>query len=174
MHTYDLPPEAGITELAEAAGLSRDRAKQVLDTAKIKRDKYRKYPTEIAMQVLLAFSDAGKATGHALNGYGNPDTRNDHMQALAAARATAESARARKIELEVANKEGRLVSRDAVNKTAVEFATHVRNGLLGFPARIAHTLVGVADAEAIERVLDDAIRVELATLTDIDLFALSD
>jgi phage terminase Nu1 subunit (DNA packaging protein) len=174
MHNYTLPPEAGITELAEAAGLSRDRAKQVLDTAKIKRDKYRKYPTELAMQALLAFSDAGKSTGHALNGYGNPDTRNDHMQALAAARATAESARARKIELEVASKEGRLVSREAVNQAAVEFSTHIRNGLLGFPARIAHKLVGAADAEAIERVLDEAIREELAALSDIDLYALSD
>ncbi|ULO24249.1 hypothetical protein [Methylocystis sp. SB2] len=126
------------------------------------------------MRALLAFSDAGRSTGHAMNGYGNVATRNDHMQALAAARATAESARARKIELEVASKEGRLVSRDVVNKTAVEFATHIRNGLLGFPARIAHKLVGAADAEAIERVLDDAIREELAALSDIDLYALRD
>ncbi|PWB89866.1 hypothetical protein C5688_13585 [Methylocystis sp. MitZ-2018] len=174
MHDYDLPSAAGITELAEAAGLSRDRAKQVLDTAKIKRDKYRKYPTELAMQALLAFSDAGKATGHALNGYGNPDTRNDHMQALAAARATAESARARKIELEVASKEGRLVSREAVNKTAVEFATHVRNGLLGFPARIAHKLVGSQSADEIEGIIDVAIREELAALSDIDHYALGE
>ncbi|MGJ0534276.1 hypothetical protein [Methylocystis sp.] len=97
-----------------------------------------------------------------------------HLAALASARAASEQARARKLLLECETKERRLVEREAVTKAALEFAMHIRNGLLGFPARVAHKLVGAADAEAIERVLDDAIREELAALSDIDLFALND
>jgi hypothetical protein len=171
MPEYDLPPRAGVTALAEAAGLSRSRAKQILDTAAIKRDKYREYPTSAAMAALLAFSDASRSTGHALNGDGNPDTRNDHMQALAAARATAETARARKVELEVAQKEGRLISRAAVLSAATDFATHLRNGLLGLGPRIATKCVG-RDAEEIAAIIDGAIRDALSDLSDADAYLL--
>ena len=171
MIDHDLPNEAGITALADVAGLARDRAKQVLDTAGIRRDKYKKYNTDRALTALLAFKDASRSTGHALNGLGNPDAPQDHLQALAAARATAEEARARKLTLEVAAKEGKLIARADVETAAVNFATILRNSLMGLPAKICTRLVG-RDADEIERILDDAIRDALSHASDYDNFIL--
>lgn len=96
MDSHYFPPEAGITQPPEAAGLSRQRVKQTLDTGRRSNATSiaSMYPTGLAMQALLAFSDAGKLTSRPLNGYGSSKTRNDHMQALAAARARKKYARA--------------------------------------------------------------------------------
>ena len=171
MIEQDLEAEAGITELAEVAGLSRPRAKQILDVAQIKRDKYRKYPTQRALEALYAFKDASRSSGHALAGLGNPDAPRDHMQALAAARATAENARARKLELEVGVKEGKLIARADIETAALNFVTILRNSLLGLPSRMCTQLVG-RDADAIERILDDAIRDALSHASDSDNYLL--
>jgi phage terminase Nu1 subunit (DNA packaging protein) len=168
MIEHDLAAEAGITELAEVAGLSRPRAKQILNVAQIKRDKYRKYPTQRALEALFAFKDASRSSGHALAGLGNIDApQTDHMQSLAAARATAENARARKLELEVGVKEGKLIARADVETAALNFATILRNSLLGLPSRLCTTLVG-RDADAIEIILADALRDALSNASDLD------
>ena len=174
MMEHDLGPEANITELAELAGLSRNRAKQILDTAKVKRDKYRKYPTKLALECLLAFKDSSRSSGHALSNMGNIDAhQNDHMMALAAARATAENARARKLELEVAAKEGRLIDRKDVETAALNFATILRNSLMGLPSRLCTTLAG-RSADEIETILDDAMRDALANVADLDNYLFDD
>jgi hypothetical protein len=173
----ELGERANITAISDYASMSRGRVAELLKVSKIRADKNRLYPVADAITAVVAFSNAGISIGKQI-GADAPSSdvgeRNTHLAALASARAASELARARKLELAVAKEECRLVSREAVSQTAIEFAMHIRNGLLGFPARVAHKLVGAADAEAIERVLDDAIREELAALSDIDLFALSD
>ena len=174
MIEHDLPNEAGITELADLAGLSRNRAKQILDMAKVKRDKYKKYPTKLALDALYAFKDASRSSGHSLAGMGNPDApQNDHMMALAAARATAETARARKLTLEVETREGNLIARKDVEAAALNFATILRNSLMGLPSRICAQLAG-RSADEIETILDDAMRDALANVADLDNYLFDD
>lgn len=159
-----------ISTLAEMTNLSRQRAKQVLQTCGIRRDSYRLYDADKALTALRAFTDTSKASGHRLSGEGSTAAPpNDQMAALANARAAAEQARARKVELEVAQKEGRLISREAVTETAVAFASHLRNGLLGMGARVATKCVG-RDADAISAIIEDAMRDALADLSDLDAY----
>ncbi|MGJ0396291.1 MAG: hypothetical protein ACR65U_08710 [Methylocystis sp.] len=97
-----------------------------------------------------------------------------HLAALASARAASEQARARKLLIEVETKTGKLVSREAAQNAANEFATYTRNSLLGLPAKIAHRFVGVRSAEDAERILDEAIRDELTALSDVDSYVLGE
>jgi phage terminase Nu1 subunit (DNA packaging protein) len=170
---YGLPERANITAISDALAMGRGHAKKILDAAKIRHDKDGKYDSARAIEALTAFSDADKALGLALAG-ANREKQKDHLAQLASAKAQAEMARARKLEIEVAQKEGRLVSREAVQNELTSFATFIRNGFLGLPAKIAHRFVGVRSAEDAERILDELIREELAALSDIDLFALDD
>lgn len=173
MNDYGLPQRVNITALSDALAMGRGHAKKIFDAAKIRHDKDGKYDSARAIEALTAFSDADKALGLALAG-ANPEKKNDHLAQLASAKAQAEIARARKLEIEVAQKEGRLVSREAAQNAANEFATYTRNSLLGLPAKIAHRFVGVRSAEDAERILDEAIRDELTALSDVDSYVLGE
>ncbi len=161
-----------ITTLAEMANLSRDRARDVLKMAGIKRDTYRLYDAEQAMKALTAFTDSNMASGNHLAGRGS-DYSGSGIEALAAARASAEIARARKVELEVAQKEGRLVTKQAVIEAATDFATLMRNGLLGLGSRISTRCVG-RSADEISTIIEDAIADALADLSDVDNYLLKE
>jgi hypothetical protein len=173
VNDYGLPERANITAISDALAMGRGHARKILDAAKIRHDKDGKYDSARAIEALTAFSDADKALGLALAG-ANPEKQTDHLAQLASAKAQAEMARARKLEIEVAQKEGRLVSREAVETATAEFATYARNSLLGLPAKIAHRFVGVRSAEDAERILDEAIRDELSNLSDVDNYVLGE
>jgi hypothetical protein len=170
---HDLGPRSNITQLAHVLNMNRAEAKRILEIAKIKRDaRAREYPTEIALAALVAFTDSSKASGQQLNGMGS-GYENSNLNALADARASAEKARARKVILEVEQKEGRLVSKQAVVTAATDFATHLRNGLLGLGARICTKCVG-RDADEISDIIETAIADALADLSDADSYLLTE
>lgn len=166
------PLRLNITELAEEAGISRDRARRVLQLAGVKRDQHRMYNAEEARHALSAFVDASKATGNHLAGRGSDTPTNSNLEALAIARSEAERLRIRKMEIALAKEEGKLISREAANNAAREFALHIRNEWLGFGARVAHLLIGAKSADEIQRILDREIRATLNAAADIDRYSL--
>jgi hypothetical protein len=171
--SHDLGPRANITQLAHVLNMNRAEAKRILEIAKIKRDaRAREYPTAIALAALVAFTDSSKSSGAQLNGMGS-GYENSNLNALADARASAEKARARKVELEVSQKEGKLVSKQAVVTAATDFATLLRNGLLGLGSRIATRCAGRTQDE-IANIIEDALRDALEELSDLDAYLLSE
>lgn len=173
----ELGERANITAISDYASMSRGRVAELLKVSKIRADKNRLYPVADAITALAAFSDAGISIGKQIGADAPPSEvgeRNMHLAALASARAASEQARARKLLIEVETKTGKLVSREAAQNAANEFATYTRNSLLGLPAKIAHRFVGVRSAEDAERILDEAIRDELTALSDVDSYVLGE
>jgi hypothetical protein len=173
----ELGERANITAISDYASMSRGRVAELLKVSKIRPDKNRLYPVADAITALVAFSDAGISIGKQIGAdalSSDVGDRNAHLAALASARAASEQARARKLLLECESKERRLVEREAVTKAALEFATHVRNSLLGLSAKAAHRFVGVRTAEDAERILEELIREELTALSDVDAYVLGE
>ncbi|WP_424362982.1 hypothetical protein [Methylocystis parvus] len=166
----ELPPEAGITEIAEYCGVSRDRAKRVLDLAGVKRDKYRKFKTELALQAIQAFLDTSKVAGNHLVGRGNVDAQNNNLEALAAARQQIELVRLEKMRLDVEKRSGKLLDKDETLRAVRDFSAHVRSSLLGFPQKVCADLVGIQDASEIARILSDRMHDELVEVSDAAAF----
>ena len=158
------PERAGITELAEAANIARDRAARILREAGIVRDKLRRYPREKSLAALQAAVDPSRAAGHHLTGLGS-DASNINLNELATARTDAERARARKLQLDVQEREGSLISKAAAIEGATDFTTYLRNGLLSIGDKVATKCVAKS-ADAIAAIVNEAIRDALAVLSD--------
>mgnify|MGYP001765491665 CR=1 FL=1 len=171
------PDTVNITELGEKFGLPRDKARRLLIAAGIRRDHHRQYPRADAEAALAAATDPARAAGNHAAGRGSLDDLTPasgaayagRLDSLADAKAAAERARARKIELEVQAREGALVPRAAVTDALVDVVTSLRNSLLALGDKIAPSLAGLAPDD-IADTLREAMRDELAAFADIDKF----
>ena len=97
---------------------------------------------------------------------GVPDVPIDVRERYAAARAEREEHEARLAELEVAEKEGELVSWALVKRDTQRAAMAYRDAVLSIGGRIAAQLAVMDDERAIERLITDAIRQELQRIAD--------
>ena len=105
-----------------------------------------------AIETINALKDPAMSAGNRLAGRAE-GASSDAIVTLANAKALAESARARKLQLEVSQKEGRLVSREEVESNARNFATFIRSAFLGLGPSIAPKLIG-KDADQISHIVD--------------------
>ena len=85
---------------------------------------------------------------------------------IAVSRADYERLRARKLELEVSQKEAQLVDRDEVCKAVFETNRQVRRAILGVPDRIADLLAAETDRVVVYDTLSDELRRALVQLSD--------
>lgn len=166
----------GITALAERFGIDAQTARRRLTAAGVTRDMHRWYSEVKAVAALTAACDVATTVGARLTGAGSLDDVTNHgsspvgrLDALADAKAAAERARARKIELEVQAREGALVPRTAVTDALVDVVTSLRNSLLALGDKIAPSLAGLAPDD-IADTIREAMRDELAAFADIDRF----
>ncbi len=81
-----------------------------------------------------------------------------------ASRARREAALATKAELELQEKQGRLISKELVESQSFTIYRTVRDQLQNIPAQLCHSLAGQTDAEIIRESLEDKIRAILEQL----------
>ena len=92
---------------------------------------------------------------------------------LMAAHTAHKALQARLLELQIAEKEGKLVERAEVSASVMTASRMLRDALLGLPARMAGEIAGLSDVGEIKATLDRRIRDELAAL-DATLRALTE
>ncbi|MCA1401926.1 hypothetical protein [Bradyrhizobium sp. BRP56] len=119
-----------------------------------------------AVEVVTAIADTDRVAGHATSGRGE----GGHISELAAAKAEAEKHRARKLELQNAQLEGRLIDRDSVEQTAAQILGDLRVALLAIGVRLAPRVAGMADQKAVARLIEDEIGRTLTSFADPDDF----
>lgn len=81
------------------------------------------------------------------------------------AKTTTEEYRARKLELEVAEAEGRLLDADEVRQKISKLVSESRESLLNVPGRIAPTLVSITDVVEMENKLREEINFALESIS---------
>jgi hypothetical protein len=118
---------------------------------------------EKGAEIVRAIVDPARVNGHqATRVTTNPDLRD--------ARTRHESLKARKLELETGQLEGRLVDRDAVMETGMHIIASVRTSLLALGHRLSSKLAGKTDTKEIARIVEDDIRDVLGVLADSEAF----
>jgi len=85
---------------------------------------------------------------------------------LVSAQTAHKALQAKRLELEIAKEEGRLVERVEVRSAVMTASRLLRDAMLGLPSRLAGDLAGMTDAVEIRDLLDRHIRDHLATLTE--------
>jgi hypothetical protein len=123
---------------------------------------------EKAVQIVRAVADSARISGHAANGRGEggDESRNPFVEA----KARAELARARKIELQVARDEGKLIDREAVAGTGEAIIAHARAAILSLGHRVAPQLIGKTDIREIATIIEGEARIVLKGIADPDAF----
>ena len=135
------PRRARITDIADATNISRARALQMLKAANLRKDRSGTYLFAKACETINALKDPAMSAGNRAMGRGGDGASNDAVITLANAKALAEAHRARKLEIEIAQKEGRLVERETVIEAGRDVLTHIRMGLTGIASKIAPRLL---------------------------------
>jgi hypothetical protein len=113
--------------------------------------------------------DPSRVAGHAANGHGD-QPHSSAITTLADSRAYGERMRARKIEIEVLQAEGRLVERAEVIATGRDLIVKVKSALLNLGTRAAPQVVGNDDIADIARKINDHVRAVLGELSGEDVW----
>lgn len=77
-------------------------------------------------------------------------------------------AQATLLEIEVAEKEGKLISLAEIRKEVEYIATSFKNKTLGVPSKIAPALIGIETIAEIKSILDDAMYELLTEISNIE------
>lgn len=170
------PHRANITAISEHCHVSRGRAATLLKAARMRRDKRGTYVFAEACETILALVDPARSVGHVAGGDSSALTDGvaSNVSALTDAKAQYEAARTRKLQMDIAKLEGRLVERDAVIALARDLAVHVRSGLSGVGARTAADLAATNDPAKAQAIVDEAIHDALARLSSVDSYILGE
>ena len=72
------------------------------------------------------------------------------------------------LEMEVAEKEGKLISIDEIRKENEYILTSFRNKTLGVPSKVSPSLIGLESVAEIKAILDDAMYELLTELSRLD------
>ena len=116
-----------------------------------------------ALKLAQSIADPVRVVGHQA-------TRVSSNPALTDARIRPEQLKARKLEIENAEAEGRLISREAVTQTGIRLIAEVRTALLSLGPRIADKVAGKTDTKEIARAVTQEVRDVLGVLSDSDRF----
>jgi hypothetical protein len=168
-----MPRRAGVTAIADAARVSRGRASALLKAAGMRKGRDGKFVYDKAVETILASLDPARSIGHVAGGDDTAldDATADRIGALQSAKARYEVLRAQKLEQEIAARAGRLIDRTAVVALAKHVGAHIRDNVLAVAPKVAADCQG-KDAEAIQRILANALRDALLTLTEDGAFLL--
>ena len=164
------PRRASITAIADATHTGRGRAAEILKAAGMRRDRAGTYLFDKACETITALLDPARSVGHVAGGDDSAlsDGVAGNVAALSGAKAQYEVARTRRLQIEIAKLEGRLVERDAVTALARDLAVHVRSGLSGVGARTAADLAATNEPAKAQAIVDQAIHDALTRLSAID------
>lgn len=167
------PRRAGITAIAGATHTSKGRATAILRAAGMRRDRAGTYLYSKAVETILAALDPARSIGHVAGGDASAldDTTAGTIGAIRNAKAHLDDLRSQKLEQEIAVRAGRLISRAEVVALAKSVGAHIRTNVLAVAPKIAANCVG-KDAEEIQRILAEALRDALISLTDDGAFLL--
>lgn len=161
------PPDlVSVKALADASGLDARTVRAILKRAGTHEYAGRTFRRAEALAAIRAGHDPSLEAGHALAGRGAvaPSTA---MAELSRARASAETMRARKLELDVETRERRLVPRAEVEAAARDVITRATAAFMSTAVRVAPRLVNVADPTVIRRAIEAECRAALAALADV-------
>jgi hypothetical protein len=155
-----------IQKIADETGVNQKTVRRALEAAGLDA---KTVTFEQALPIVNAIADADRVLGHAASGRGEGgDTSN--ISPYAAAKAQAELARAKKLEIQNAKAEGKLIDRDAVTETAIHIATTARTALLSLGYRLAEQVAGKTDLAQIAGIIESEVRTMLGELADESRF----
>lgn len=157
-------PKGKIQLVADAAGLDQSTVRRAMKTAGLDIETL---DFDKAVEIVRASADPLRVMGHALNGRGVGGHGTD---GFAEAKATSERHRARKLEIQNAQLEASLISREAVNATCTYILSEIRAAVAPLGYRLAEKLLGVTDPKVFARVVEAEVRAVLGTLADEDRF----
>lgn len=157
-----------IQQIADATGVNRTTVKRALNAAGLKAGRGG-FDFDAAVQVVRDNADPARIAGHAANGRGEGGN-SDATSTLAEARARAENLRARKLEIETAKAEGRLIDREAVTATGTHLIASARTALLALGYRLAEKVANKSDVREIARIIEQEVRDVLGVLADESRF----
>lgn len=141
-----------IRQIADLLGVDPKSVRNALATAGIPLDLGGRSVEEIA-KIVEAIVDPARVSGHAVTRAG----RNGSGE-LSDARAQYERLRARRLEIENAETEGKLVDRDAVIESLRVIVGEARTAYMALGVRCAPKLVGLEDQKEIVRIIEAETR----------------
>lgn len=161
-------PKGVVRQIADAAGLDPATVRRSLATAGVTEADAAANLAK-AVDTVKAIADSARIVGHAANGRGDGGN-SEQTDTLAAARAHAERLRARKLEIENAKAEGRLIDRQAYTETGARIIASVRTAFLALGYRLADKIAGKTDPKEIARIIEADVRDVLGVLADEKTF----
>jgi hypothetical protein len=157
-----------IQKIAEETGVNQATVRRALAAAGLTAGRGG-YDFAQAVDIVSALADTARVVGHAANGRGEGGST-AAASALAEAKVRRESLQARRLEIENAKAEGRLIDREAVTATGAHIIATARTALLSLGYRVAEKVAGKADVREIARIVDDEVRAVLGVLADETAF----
>ncbi|MGY3618419.1 hypothetical protein [Bradyrhizobium sp. USDA 10063] len=157
-------PKGIIRKLADETGLDQATVRRACAAAELTEEQC-EADFAHAVEAVKAIADSDRVIGHAASGRGGVSNN-----AYAEAKAQAELHRARKLELQNAQLEGRLIDRAAVTETGARIIAEVRTALLAVGHRIANKVAGKSDTREIARIVEAEVREVLGALADEERF----
>jgi len=158
-------PKGVIRKLADEAELDPATVRRALAAANVTEGQAEAdFPK--AIEIVNAMADSDRVLGHAANGRGEGGTESPYSTA----RAQSETHRARKLELQNAQLEGRLIERAFVEDTTTQILGDLRVALIAVGVRLAPRVAGENDQKSIARIIEDEIRNTLTAFADPDKF----
>jgi hypothetical protein len=157
-----------IQKIADATGVNQATVRRSLRAAGLIAGRGG-YDFAEAVNAVNAISDTARVVGHAANGRGEGGST-AAATALGEAKVRRETLQARKLEIENAKAEGRLIDRDAVTATGIHIITTTRTALLTLGNRVAEKVAGKTDVREIARIVDAEVRDVLGALADESKF----
>jgi predicted transcriptional regulator len=152
-----------IQKIADTVGVDHKTVRNALKAAGLTPGRGR-YDFAQAVEIVKSVADPARIAGHAVtrgNGSGS---------ALSDARTRFEALKARKLELENAKAEGRLIDREAVTATGAHIIATARAALLSLGYRVAEKVAGKTDVREIARIVEAEVRDVLGVLADETTF----
>lgn len=147
-----------IQKVAEAAGVDHKTVRRAFE---LNGEDIHALETEDAAELVRAYVDQARHVGHGAGGRGLGAS-----SPLSEVQVRLTEARARKLEIETAEAEGRLVSREAVTETGVRVIAAARTALLSLGNRLAEKLAGKTDLKEIAHIVETEVRDLLGVLAD--------
>ena len=165
---FEMAKRGSIQKIADETGVNQATVRRALADAGVGAGHGDDRFVE-AVEIVKAYVDQARVIGHAAHGRGDGGNT-ETTSALTAAKLRSEQLRARKIEIENAEKEGSLIPREAVTETGSHIIATARTALLSLGHRLAAKVAGKSDLVEIARIVEAEIRDVLSVLADESKF----
>jgi hypothetical protein len=155
-----------IQQIADQTGVNQKTVRRALEAAGLDA---KAVTFEQALPVVRAIADADRVLGHAAAGRGDGGETGG-VSPYAQAKAQAELERARKLQIQNARAEGKLIDREAVTETGVRIIVTARTALLSLGYRLAEKVAGKTDISEITGIIESEVRTVLGEIADEQQF----